>query len=133
MGLRDRMAEATRKAEAETPEPEDTESVDAEAEVEETDEEAYIPTPEEVTGEAPSADEVSELVEGLSDEEIAEALAKLSHPTASAPLVANVKATRTTKRDQIQYDGETPEGYVVRVWAPGGSEMVASVAVNIIE
>lgn len=46
---------------------------------------------------------------------------------ASVPLFAPVQATRETKIAQVQYDGKTPEGYTVRIWAPPGSPMVTGV------
>jgi hypothetical protein len=38
--------------------------------------------------------------------------------------VAELRVTRETKRNQLQYDGKTPEGFVVRIWAPEGAAMV---------
>jgi hypothetical protein len=62
-------------------------------------------------------------VGALTDEQVEEILA--SHADVDAEMgAAFLTATRTTKANQIQYDGTTPEGYIIRVWAPEGSSML---------
>ena len=67
------------------------------------------------------------VVAGLSDDEVAAALASANQAADledSEPLTATLIATRETKADQVQYDGKTPEGYIIRVWAPAGTPML---------
>lgn len=66
-------------------------------------------------------------VEDLTDEQVEQMLARAE----SGPGVAGLAATRTTKTHQIQYDGKTEDGFVVRVWAPEGSPMVTKARLDI--
>lgn len=97
-------------------------------------------SPQPVTSKSPASEvvstpaEVSNVVEmaqhvadGLSDDQVAEILTRAEaeeEAKFSDPFVATLAATRETKTNQIQYDGVTPEGYIVRVWAPEGMAMV---------
>ncbi len=86
----------------------------------------------EVVSTPPEEDNVVEMAEhvadGLSDDQVAEILARVEAEEdakfSTDPFVARLAATRQTKTRQIQYDGVTPEGYIVRVWAPEGMAMV---------
>ena len=88
----------------------------------------------EVEVEAEFSDEemtqVREAVSGLSKSEIEELLAAIEAAD-EVPLVASLKATRLTKTGGVQYDGKTPEGYVIRVWAPEDADMVTHASLEI--
>ena len=71
----------------------------------------------------------SKAVEALSDAQVTEALAGQATPVFE-PGTALLTATRETKRNQIQYDGVTEDGFVIRVWAPEGSPMLIGVTLE---
>jgi hypothetical protein len=73
-----------------------------------------------VTKPASVTDIRDRMVDDLSEVDVEKFLAR----QASGPLVAGLAATRETKLNQVQYDGKTADGYVVRVWAPEGAEML---------
>jgi hypothetical protein len=65
----------------------------------------------------------SKAVKNLTDEQVAEFVAA-HEDSESEPLTATLVATRETKIRQIEYNGTTPEGYVIRVWAPEGTSLL---------
>lgn len=67
------------------------------------------------------------VVDRMTEDEVERFLAK----AASSDGVAVLVATRETKTNQIQYDGKTADGYVVRVWAPAGAAMVTKASLDI--
>lgn len=71
-------------------------------------------------------------VESLSDAEVADFVARHNAELerTEEPFTASLIATRETKANQVQYDGKTPEGYAIRVWAPEGSPMLIGVTLT---
>lgn len=70
-----------------------------------------------------------EIVSRLTPEQVNELLAQITAAEAK-PLTAALKATRVTRKDDVQYDGRTPEGFVIRIWAPKGSPMLTEASVS---
>jgi hypothetical protein len=116
--LKERVAKARSKgAEVDTkaPEPEATEASDTQA---------LEPGDTATESEATNVVDLGEkVIEGLSE---AEAAAIVEAHSGDIELgAALLEATRTTKANQTEYNGVTPEGYIVRVWAPAGLPMLA--------
>lgn len=86
--------------------------------------EAKPPAPEKVASVTSIGDRA---VEDLTDEQVERMLAR----SQSGPGVAGLAATRVTKTEQIQYDGKTEDGFIVRVWAPKGSPLVTKARLDI--
>lgn len=112
------------KPDAEAPTPETTPKTESKAS------DPQAPRPAD-TADAPDnvVDIGAAALERLSDEQVNDVIA--AHQAAVAavedseePFTAGLIATRETKAEQVQYDGKTPEGYVIRVWAPKGSSML---------
>lgn len=66
------------------------------------------------------------VVDRMTEDEVERFLAK----AASGAGVAGLVATRETKTGQIQYDGKTEDGFVVRVWAPEGAPMLTRASLS---
>lgn len=102
-------------------------SAEEEAPIEDDDDEATdTQAHDEVEAEDTDTDEddsnvvdfVEKAIERLSDDDVE------AYLDSKAPGLAHLEFTRRTKADQLQYDGKTSDGYIVRVWAPLGSNPI---------
>ena len=69
------------------------------------------------------------VIDRMTEDEVEKFLAQ----AASSAGVAGLVATRETKTGQIQYDGKTSDGFVVRVWAPEGAPMIVKARLDVVE
>lgn len=128
MGIRDKLKDAVAGGAAvDTETPPETVSEAVTDEAPEPDVDVVEDTESETAVEADEESNVVDIrdamVDNLTDEDVEKFLAQ----QASGPLVAGLAATRETKLSQVQYDGKTTDGYVVRVWAPKGAPMLVKV------
>lgn len=134
MGIRDKAKEAKAKAGSNPP----TASAKPKAEPKPAEPKATVtklePKAAEPKAETPApkpadvTDIRDKMIDNLSDDDVEKLLAS----QASGPLVAGLAATRETKLNQVQYDGKTSDGYVVRVWAPDGAEMLVKARLEVV-